>query len=277
MVCGTRVSIGWVLILISLAAAGQTGAVLQTSDTELRLEAGTTAPRLLSLTIPGQPKWENRASEGLIPSAEIESKQIPLHWSLNQAASQTGEERVAFIYDSASPHLRLTWEWRVPQVYGPIEHQIRIENLDTQEIWIPLQDSLVFDWHVDPQTPLEHLYVEKGANSPSAIGTHQVALAEGYHWTGTASTYGDLNDNEPREIIPWSLVQRQDAAQTGWYAGIEFSGRTRVALAREKNSLKGALGLNPDPSPFKTRLMPGDVFETPVVFLGGFRGGPDGA
>ena len=102
-------------------------------------------------------------------------------------------------------------------------------------------------------------------------------LADGYKWTGTSSTYGDLRESEPREIIPWSLVERKDAAQTGWYAGIEFSGRTRISMAREKDSLQVAIGLNPDPSPFRTRLTPGEVFETPVVFLGGFRDGPDGA
>ena len=272
--------VGWISLLClswSAAGLGQTSARLQTSDTELALEAGPAAPRLTSLGVPGQPKWENHASEVLIPSADVSNKPTLLHWSFNGEASRIGEQRVAFVYDCASPHLRLTWEWRTRQAYGPIEHQIRIENLDTQEIWIPMQDSLAFNWQVDPQAPLEHVFVEKGANTPSPVGTHQVALSEGYRWTGTSSTYGDLSDNEPREIIPWSLVQRKDAAETGWYAGIEFSGRTRISMAREKHSLQVAIGLNPAPSPFRTRLAPKEVFETPVVFLGGFRGGPDGA
>ena len=268
-----------VLICCSVtpAALGQVSASLRTSDTELSFEADQTAPRLAGLAISGQTKWENRASEALIPFVEIEDKQIPVSWTFNREASQIGEERVAFVYESASPHIRLTWEWRVRQAYGPIEHQTRIENLETREIWIPLQDSLAFNWKIDPQTPLEHFFVEKGANTPSPVGTHEVALVEGYRWTGTSSTYGDLSDDQPREIIPWSLVQRKDAAQTGWYAGIEFSGRTRISLAREKDSLQGALGLNPDPGPFRTRLLPGESFQSPVVFLGGFRDGPDGA
>jgi len=274
------IGIPW-LTLLHLAccasALGQTSAHLQTSDTELVLEAGSAAPRLVNLKVPGQPPWENRGSEGLIAFVDISDKPTPLHWSFNREASQSGNDRVTFVYDCASPHLRLTWEWRSRQSYGPVEHQIRIENLDNQEIWIPMQDSLAFNWQVDPQQPLEHSFVEKGANTPSPLGTHQVPLVEGYHWTGTSSTYGDLSDSEPREIIPWSLVQRRDAAQTGWYAGIEFSGRTRIALTRDKDTLQGVLGLNPDPSPFKTRLAPGEVFETPVVFLGGFRDGLDGA
>jgi len=232
---------------------------------------------MISLSVFGQPKWENRASEILIPSADISNEPTAVHWRFSREASLIGEQRVAFVYDSAVPHLRLTWEWRSRQAYGPIEHQIRIENLDSQEIWIPMQDSLAFNWQIDPQATLEHIFVEKGANTPSPIGTHQVALADGYKWTGTSSTYGDLRDNEPREIIPWSLVEAKDVQQTGWYAGIEFSGRTRISVAREKDSLRVAIGLNPDPSPYRTRLAPGDVFETPMVFLGGFRDGPDGA
>ena len=278
MPCATSVvCIGLLCLSCSATALGQSSARLRTSDTELVLEAGPEIPLLTSLSVPGQEKWENRASEILIPSADVSDKTIPIHWSFNREASQIGEQRVAFVYDSPSPHLRLTWEWRTRAAYGPIEHQIRIENLDSKEIWIPMQDSLAFHWQVDTQTILEHLYVEKGANTPSPVGTHQVALAEGYQWTGTSSTYGDLREEEPREIIPWSLVQRNDAAQTGWYAGIEFSGRTRISLTREKDSLQGALGLNPDPAPFRTRLAPGEVFETPVVFLGGFRDGSDGA
>ena len=262
---------------LSLVAFGQTTARLQTSDTDLAVEAGSEAPRLVSLSVPGLPPWQDRASEPLIASAEISGEQAPIHWTFNRGASSISAERVAFVYDSPSPHLRLTWEWRTRAAHGPIEHQIRIENRDARELWIPLQESLAFNWQIDPQSSLQHFFIEKGANSPSRIGTHEVALAEGYHWTGTSSTYGDLSDNEPREIIPWSLVQSSDAAQSGWYAGIEFSGRTGISLTREKDSLQGALGLNPDPSPFRTRLKPGELFETPRIFLGGFRDGADGA
>jgi alpha-galactosidase len=260
----------------SLAALGQTNSELKTSDTELLLEAGDSAPQLVSLSMPGERKWENRASETLIPSVEISEKEVPVKWSFNREASQIGEQRVAFVYESASPHLRLTWEWQVRQQYGPIEHEIRIENLDSQEIWIPMQDSFAFNWQVDASSTLKHLFVEKGANTPSSVGTHEVSLNEGYQWTGTSSTYGDIDKDKPREIIPWSLVESKDSA-SGWYAGIEFSGRTRVSLKREKKSLEGVLGLDPDPRPFRTRLEPGESFETPAVFLGGFHDGPDGA
>jgi hypothetical protein len=263
--------------LPGLAAYPQTKAELHTSETQLEFEASANSPRVSAFSVPGQDKWNNRSSETLIPFVEVSGSQIPCAWSFNAEASHAGEQGVTFVYESAFPHLRLTWEWRVRQNYGPIEHQIRIENLSDQELWIPMQDSLAFDWQVNPQAALQHSFVEKGANTPSAGGTHENPVGEGYRWTGTASTYGDLSDREPREIIPWSLIQRSDAPRSGWYAGIESSARTRISLDREKDSLKVSIGLNPDPAPFRTQLEPREVFESPVVFFGGFRDGPDGA
>jgi alpha-galactosidase len=264
------------LVAFSAASLSQTTARLKTSDTEINLAATDSAPRLSTFAVPGQPLWENRASEKLIDSAEIGGQSTPLRWAFNRALSQINDQYVAFIYDCTSPRLRLSWEWRIRQSYGPIEHEIRIENLDNREIWIPFQDSLAFDWAIRPQDALEQHFVEKGANTPSAVGTHDISLREGYEWTGTSSTYGDLSDKEPREIIPWLLVERK-TTHSGWYAGIEFSGRTRLTLHRDKNSLTAALGLNPEPAPARTRLRPGESFASPTVFFGGFLNGIDGA
>ena len=252
-------------------------ATLATSDTRIIVEGGPGCPRVVSLSVPELPEWKNRSSELLIESAEIDRKRVAIRWVFDRDSSKVDNRHVAFVYDSLSPRLRLTWEWRVREGYGPIEHEIRIENLESREIWIPMQDSLLFDWSVDPNASLRHVYLEKGANTPSAVGTHALVMKDGYEWVGASSTYGDLRENELREIIPWSLVQRDSAAQDGWYAGIEFSGRTRISLKTEKDSLKGVLGLNPEPGPFRTKLEPGEVFEAPIVFLGGFRDGPDGA
>ena len=68
--------VGWIglLFLSGVSALSQTSARLQTSDTKLVLEAGEGAPRLTSLGVVGQPRWENRASEVLIPFADISYK-----------------------------------------------------------------------------------------------------------------------------------------------------------------------------------------------------------
>jgi hypothetical protein len=252
-------------------------AELETAETQIVVEAGTDMPRLLSLQVPGQPKWQNRASEALINAVESGDETTPVHWRFDRDASHADAKHISLVYQSENPRLRLTWSWIAKQDHGPLEHQIRIENLTEHELWIPMQDSFAFEWQLDPLVELQHVYVEKGANTPSPVGTHGVHIADGYRWTGTSSSYGDIDEGKPREIIPWSLVQREDTSRSGWYVGIEFSGRTRISLERKHDSLHGAVGLNPDPAPFRTRLEPGGSFESPVVFVGGFDHGPDGA
>ncbi|MGH9423027.1 MAG: alpha-galactosidase, partial [Thermoanaerobaculia bacterium] len=46
-------------------------------------------------------------------------------------------------------------------------------------------------------------------------------------------------------------------------------------MDRNATALRGAVGLNPDPGPFRTRLKPHETFDTPTVFLGSFRNGID--
>lgn len=270
------VAIGVSLLMLFPALCMAQNAELTTRDTQIVIEAAPDAPRLVSLQISGHAKWQSQSSESLIKSVEIKGEQKLVQWHLNSSASRADDRTVSFVYESSDPHLRLTWSWIAKENYGPIEHQIRIANLSTQELWLPIQDSLVFEWQIPIEQKLEHMFVEKGAGKPSAIGTHVVSVDGGYSWTGRASTYGDIDETKPREIIPFTLVQ-DSASQSGWYLGIEFSGRTRVSLARTGSSLRGAAGLDPDPAPFRTRLEPGESFETPVVFLGGFERGIDGA
>ncbi|HKU28195.1 MAG TPA: alpha-galactosidase [Candidatus Sulfotelmatobacter sp.] len=273
-----RVSFCVALILFwAFGTFAQKKAELQTADTKITVEAGNDAPRLTRFAFLGQQEWRNRTSEALIPFAEVRGQQVRCSWKFNSQASHANEQQVVFVYESVSPHLRLSWEWRRPVADGPLEHQIRIQNLEDKELWIPMQDSLAFDWQVKPGEALQQIYLEKGANKPSDIGTHDVSIGEGFKWMGTSSTYGDIDERLPREIIPWTLVQRTGDPHTGWYAGIEFSGRTRISLTRENDVLKAVFGLNPEPGPFRTRLQPSETFESPTVFFGGFRDDPDAA
>ena len=102
----------------SLAAAGQTTARLQTAGTQLTLAADPASPRLVSLQVPGQTEWDNRASEVLIESAQAQNQNLPLSWRLHREASHIDEHHVLFFYESLSPHLRLSWEWRVRSAIG---------------------------------------------------------------------------------------------------------------------------------------------------------------
>lgn len=266
--------LGFVNLFVA-AETAQTTARLETLDTAILLDAQPNAPRLITIASPGFLHWTNTSPEKLIDSVFIDGNQTAVHWQFDQSASRSHSGRVSFVYESKSPHLRLTWEWQARAAFGPIEHQIHIENLDDRELWLPLQDSIQFDWRIAPQTQLEQLYVEKGADTPSETGTHVVGVPVDYNWRGTSSTYAHPKANEPREIIPWFLVEEAGGKNSAWYVGIEFSGRTRLTLERTKESLKGIAGLNPDPAPFRTRLEPGKTFDTPVVFLGASHGGPD--
>ncbi|MCU1299461.1 MAG: hypothetical protein JWO91_3739 [Acidobacteriaceae bacterium] len=261
-------------LLFSGLSVAQTAASLETAETRLRFEAGPNAPQLESLQ-GGTVIWKNRVAETSISSAEMEGQTFPIEWRFNSAQSHTNNDIVRFVYDSVSPHLRLTWEWQVRSTHGPVEHQIRIENRDSREVWLPLENSLVFDWQTAATDAIEQFYVEKDADTPSALGTHLIPVQDGYEWEGTSSTYAHPRPGEAREIIPYFLAERRDGTRAGWYIGIEFSARTHLNLARKGESLHGEVGLNPNPGTFRTRLRPGESFETPRIFLGATSGGPD--
>ena len=252
-------------------------AVLSTSDTIVTVEAGARSPRLAALGRRSGWLLKSRSAEILPDRAEVGGVARALEWRLDRAASHSDPKEIVLVYRSDAPALRLLWRWRARAPFGPIEHSMEIENPGNETLWLPLQPSLAFDWAIAPAEPLERLWIEKGADTPSAAGTHLDALRAGERWQGTSSTYARPVAGQPREMIPWLLVDEPTGAQRGWYLGVEFSGRTRITLEREGASLKGDAGLNPLPGPYRTRLPPGGTFATPTVFIGAFDGGPDGA
>src|SRR5205085_26431 len=155
----------------------------------------------------GEMAWANTSAEPLLDSVQIGDQDVPIHWEFKPSRSQNESHQASFVYESQSPRLRLTWEWRARAKFGPIEHEIRIENLDNKGVWLPLQDSLRLNWKTAAGTTLEQIYVEKGADTPSNIGTHVVIFSEGNKWEGTSSTYFHPKASEPREIIPWVMLQ----------------------------------------------------------------------
>lgn len=247
---------------------------LETTDTQLLFEGGADAPKLSEMRNDLM-TWKNRTSEIPISRVESDGQSVALVWRFNPAESRVDKSFVSYVYETTTPRLRLTWEWEVRSPHGPIEHQVRIENRDAAELWLPLQNSFVFDWQVPAQSKIEQFYVEKGADTPSPFGTHLLTVPDGYEWEGTSSTYAQPRPGEAREIIPYFLAEQADHEQPGWYVGVEFSGRMHLTLARKDDGLRGEVSLNPNPGPFGTRLKPGEIFETPKIFLGATRGGTD--
>ena len=265
------------LCAILPAAAVQPSARLATRDTVLVVAAGPQAPRLVSLSSPGAAAWQAEAPAALISRVQVNGQWVPLHW--RYAGKQAGADHrsVTFVYDNSSPHLRLLWHWQARDGVGPIEHTITIRNLSAAAVELPLQNSWSFNWRVPAAVPLEEMWIEKGAGTPSPEGTHLISISDGYHWEGTSSTYANPPAGAPREMIPWMLVQQRGTRAAGWYTGIEFSGRTHITLERNGDSLQGEAGLNPNPGPYSTRVAAGGSFVTPTIFVGAFTGGSENA
>ena len=268
--------------LISMLAATAYGTAantlaLSTSDTMLSVEADSQVPRVAALNGPSGWRLTSRSAEALPDHVEVAGTLQALKWRLDRAASHSDSKEISLVYLCETPALRLVWFWRARAPFGPLEHTIEVHNHGTQTLWLPLQPSLSFDWAVDPALTLERLWIEKGADIPSASGTHLDALPVGDRWAGSSSTYARPVPGQPREMIPWILVDEPQGARRGWYLGIEFSGRTRIMLERDRSAVRGAAGLNPLPGPYRTRLEPGTTFVTPTVFVGAFSGGPEGA
>jgi hypothetical protein len=266
-------------VLVGTAALGATQpqpVQLASADTRVTLAAGEQAPRLLRLALRDGHGWNNRAAEALPAAVEVGGASRTLTWRLDRSASRHAPRLVEFVYRCESPRLKLTWSWQARAAFGPLEHHILIENLGDDEVWLPLQPSVRFDWQLARGARLERFWVEKGADTPSAAGTHRDAMRDGDTWQGTSSTYARPVRGAAREMIPYVLVG-EGAPGANWYLGIEYSARTRIALRRAGTSLQGEAGLNPEPGPYRTRLAPRTRFATPPVFLGAARGGADGA
>ena len=145
---------------------------LASADTAIAVEAGEQAPRLTTLRLRGAMLWKNRTDEGLPGQVEVHGAAQPLVWRFDRASSRRDSKQVELVYTTESPRLKLVWRWRARAGYGPIEHTLLIQNLSNETVWLPLQPSFRFDWVIDPLSALERLWVEKGADSPSAQGTH---------------------------------------------------------------------------------------------------------
>ncbi|HWA94002.1 MAG TPA: alpha-galactosidase [Terracidiphilus sp.] len=279
--------IGLVLADALLGVAGLHGATAQpptivaNKSVIVALRADPSEPRLVWFSADAGKHFSNSAIETLPSTVETDGKSVPVMWHLLPKLGHSEKRRAVFVYETGdeagAPKLQLSWEWKARADFGPVEHRVTVKNLSGKEVWLPMIDSLALEIPYRPKAVLKHLYVEKGADTPSAVGTHIEDVADGYRWEGHSSTYAFPRKGEAREIIPAEFVWGPNEPEAGWFAGIEFSGRTRIALKRNARGISTVLGLDPEPGPFRTRIAPGEAFTTPTVFLGTFTGGPDGA
>jgi hypothetical protein len=263
---------------IAMPMMSQTrSAMIENEDIHIQLAEGAEQPAIVlfagSETASGT--WHNRDAETLPSLIDSDGVSKRVVWKSMPALATIKPRLVEFVYESDAPHLRLRWRWVARSAHGAIEHSVAIENLGEHELWLPMVDSLELNLQVAKETPLQHFYVEKGADTPSAEGTHLLPISDGYSWIGRSSTYARPIAGQAREIIPVEYVFAPASSSAGWYAGIEFSGRTRIQLSRKDETVSTTLGLNPDPGPYRTRLSAHGSFETPTIFLGCFHAGLD--
>ena len=161
---------------------------LATADTAIRVEAGEHGARLASLTGHGA-TWNNREDETLPARVEVHDVPQPLVWHVDRAASRFETRNIEVVYVADSPRLKLSWRWRARSAHGPLEHTVSIQNLSSETVWLPLLPSLRWAWEIGAGSALQRFWVEKGADSPSASGTHLDAMHDGDTWEGTSSTY----------------------------------------------------------------------------------------
>lgn len=245
------------------------------ADNQVELQSGPSMPRLSRLIDMDGQTWHGIGGERLIDTATVDGHEVALHWRFEADASRIQRDSASLVYEDRASGLRLHWEWRAPARHGPIEHVIRLENPGRHDVWIPLQASFRVAWQIPAKQSLQQLWIDKGAGEAPPIGTHLVAVANGYDWLGTSSTFAHPRAGEPREIIPWFLIRRDAPDAGGWYVGMEFSGRIAMQLNRHGDVLEGVVGLNPEPGPFRTHLAPGETFVTPTVFVGASNGDVD--
>jgi hypothetical protein len=207
----------------------------------------------------------------LISSAEVNGASMLLQWRFSGVETERkGGTRVAFLFSSENPRLELRSVWTTRPGPGPLTHWIEVSNHSDREVILPLQESLVCS--VTPPTlpsSLQAWWVERGGGTPTDIGVHQEDLNAGKQITLTSTPRAEHN-----EPIPWLALQLSDRG--GIYVGVQFSGLTRID-ARVENTHRVVLtaGLHPGNFPFRTRLLSGETFTTPPVFIGAYAGSVD--
>ena len=271
----------WCIISCRFAyAADATIGTLATADTSVQIEAQDTRLKLLALkSVRCDWNWATGNELPLINAVEVNGQSKSTHWKFKMHSSSKGKPgqpaQEIFVFETEEPALELKSTWTAYSGPGPIEHQITIRNKSQTAVLLPLQPSLVFDARGPTRQSLDNIWVEKGAGKPSAIGIHRTKIEKDFAALLTSLPY---SDDEPRDAIPWTAIQ-DGSGQQGLFAGIEFSGRVQIALraipdGASASGVHAELGLD-SRQPFRTKLLPGETFEAPTVFVGCYQGDVD--
>ncbi len=245
------------------------------SDIEIRIQAGVHSLRLASIAVPGTGvSWKsspkNESGLAFPKWVRVGDKVLPIQWK-RKAVGKSGSHDLVFIYVSDLASLELSSHWKVAPAGGPVEHEILVSNRSQTPVELPIQRSILFTADVPGEKGLTHTWVEKSAGGPSDAGTHIAKMAPGYR---SKLESGPYSEDKPHDAIPWSSVC-MDGDTAGIYMGVEFSGKVDLLVRRTAG---GQLTLDAGQSSQEgdsTRLMPGEAYHVPIVFLGAHLGGTD--
>lgn len=256
---------------------------LSTADTRIKVEARSDRIVLSALSArSGRGKWSSAAlgSTRLVSFATVEGRKVALHWRLRAKKVSEAGRMLRFTFECESPMLKAVSEWQAAKDLGPVEHTVSIVNESAETVVLPLQHSLCWGFERSAGHDLQSWWIEKAAGRPSSTGVHTTPIGPSFSQTVLSEPYVDdvraySEDGRHRGAIPWVSVCDRTAS-TGWYAGVEFSGRVSLELKSiGRNAIAAELGLaaEPEGSPeFRTIVRPGETYRLPTVFVGCFRG-----
>jgi hypothetical protein len=257
---------------------------LQTSDTYIQLTAQNSSIRIDSLRSP-KSKRNWGSSEGqsieLLREGTIKGQIVELNWKLTK--TEHNHHQISFTFASERLGLLAHSTWEVPAKFGPIRHTLSIENRGQVPIELPLQKTLSWSFAKQDHHELTTWSIEKAAGRPSLTGVHTDTIREKFDKTVISEPYVSdqraySEDWRDRDMVPWVLVE-EPSSRTGWYAGIEFSGRVSLHLQESANGLIGITsGLADEPAgapDFRTIVRPNTTYSLPTVFVGCFTGTVD--
>lgn len=269
----------------SSLAFGPAKAKGQLSTSDVTVKATAFSDRIVLTTLSdrtGTRNWATPTADGtrLVSFAIVDGRTIPLRWRFQAVRESKPNRTLTFTFACSSPKLLAKSEWSAAKTSGAIEETLSIINRSGKAVTLPLQHSLAWTFQRIPGHALESWWIEKAAGGASATGVHANPVGADFHQTVMSEPY--VSDQraysqnwKDRDAIPWVSV-RDKKTNSGWYAGIEFSGRVSLDLQPNgKNAIGAELGIAAEPkgSPeFRTIVQPGETYALPTVFVGCFKG-----
>ena len=257
--------------------------MIRSHDTTLELRPSDRGVTIVDLASSSRSRNWVKGSDSIISlptSAGIGGRKIPLEWSLENE-TRTGERTISFTFACRPLRLHARSTWKGTAGNGPIEHFLSIENQESRPVELPNQPTLIWSGPLTGKT--SNWWVEKAAGRPSDVGVHTSPIDAKFHLDILSRPYMDdtaayTADGSRRDPIPWVCVH-DEGTREGWYAGIEFSGRSLISQSMVGEHLRTWIGLAPDPESGndqpQTRLSPGEVHLFPPAFVGCFQGSVD--